>query len=258
MSAASCTAPTPAAALIDYWLGELEGEREVELEEHLFGCEPCSARLRDLARLGEGIGHAMRAGHVPAVLTAAFIRRLQASGMRVREYRLQPGGSVNCTVAPDDDLVIAHLHAPLGGVQRLDLLFDDVTSGARWRSGGRCLRCVGGGGGAAAGRGRAAPGDRRDAARATACGGAHHRARDRRLHVQPLAVSNLGMFRRGRPRCGGRGAGRVPEKIVNQVDDSRAEGRRQAAARRFGNHCQYVPQRQSHSSGPRRKYLSHR
>ena len=133
MSAASCTAPTPASTLIDYWLGELEGEREKELEEHLFGCEACSARLRDLARLGEGIGHAMRAGHVPAVLTAAFIRRLQASGMRVREYRLQPGGSVNCTVAPDDDLVIAHLHAPLGGVQRLDLLFDDVTSGAHWR-----------------------------------------------------------------------------------------------------------------------------
>ena len=133
MSASFCTAPTPAATLIDYWLGELEGEREGELEEHLFGCEACSARLRDLARLGEGIGHAMRAGHVPAVLTPAFIRRLQASGMRVREYRLQPGGSVNCTVAPDDDLVIAHLHAPLGDVQRLDLLFDDVTTGAHWR-----------------------------------------------------------------------------------------------------------------------------
>ena len=134
MSAALCRAPTPAATLIDYWLGELEGEREKKLEEHLFGCEACSARLRDLARLGEGIRHAMRAGHVPAVLTAAFIRRLQASGMRVREYRLQPGGSVNCTVAPDDDLVIAHLHAPLGDVQRLDLLVDDVTSGARRRA----------------------------------------------------------------------------------------------------------------------------
>ena len=31
------------------------------------------------------------------------------------------------------------------------------------------------------------------------------------------------MFRRGRPRFGSRSAGRVPEKIVNQVDDSRAE-----------------------------------
>lgn len=33
--------------------------------------------------------------------------------MRVREYRLQPGGSLNCIVAPEDDFVIAHVHAPL-------------------------------------------------------------------------------------------------------------------------------------------------
>jgi hypothetical protein len=32
-----------------------------------------------------------------------------------------------------NDLVVAHLHAPLGDVERLDLLFDDVTKGARWR-----------------------------------------------------------------------------------------------------------------------------
>ncbi len=75
-----------------------------------------------------------RAGDVHAVLTAAFIRRLQQSGLRVREYRLQPGGSVNCTVAPKDDLVVAHLHAPLGDIERLDLLLDDVASGTRWRA----------------------------------------------------------------------------------------------------------------------------
>jgi hypothetical protein len=127
----TCAAVAP--ELIAYWLGELDGDREAELDEHLFGCEACSTRLRDLVRLGEGIQQVTRAGDVHAVLTAAFIRRLQQSGLRVREYRLQPGGSVNCTVAPDDDLVIAHLHAPLEGVHRLDLLFDDVTQGARWR-----------------------------------------------------------------------------------------------------------------------------
>jgi hypothetical protein len=127
------TCAVVAPELIAYWLGELDGDREAELDEHLFGCEACSTRLRDLVRLGEGIQQVTRAGDVHAVLTAAFIRRLQQSGLRVREYRLQPGGSVNCTVAPDDDLVIAHLHAPLEGVHRLDLLFDDVTQGARWR-----------------------------------------------------------------------------------------------------------------------------
>jgi hypothetical protein len=133
MSVAACTAPVPAATLVGYWLGELEGAREAELEEHLLGCEVCSAQLHELVHLGEGIKDAMRAGSAHAVLPAEFIRRLQASGLRVREYRLQPGGSVNCTVTPQDDLVVARLQATLRDVHRLDLLFDDSTSGARWR-----------------------------------------------------------------------------------------------------------------------------
>ena len=133
MTIDTCAAPTPMATLIGYWLGELGDEREAELEEHLLGCEICSAQLRELVRLGEGIRHATRAGSSRAMLPAAFIRRLQASGVRVREYHLRPGGSVNCTVTPEDDLVVAHLHAPLDMVQRLDLRFEDEASGARWR-----------------------------------------------------------------------------------------------------------------------------
>ena len=36
---------------------------------------------------------------------------------------------MNCTVTPDDDLVVAYLHAPLRDVRRLDVLIDDTTSG---------------------------------------------------------------------------------------------------------------------------------
>jgi hypothetical protein len=32
-------------------------------------------------------------------------------------------GSVNCTIAPEDDLVVAHLEAPLADIARLDLIF---------------------------------------------------------------------------------------------------------------------------------------
>jgi hypothetical protein len=134
VSAATCTAPAPVTTLIGYWLGELEGAREAELEEHLFGCETCSARLGQVVKLGDAISGLTRVGGVHAVLTAGFIRRLHASGLRVREYRLEPGGSVNCTVAPEDDLVVAHLHAELEGVRRLDLLLEDETSGAQWRA----------------------------------------------------------------------------------------------------------------------------
>jgi hypothetical protein len=46
---------------------------------------------------------------------------------------MQPGGSVLCTVTPEDDLVVAHLHASLRDVQQLDVLYHDVTTGTHQR-----------------------------------------------------------------------------------------------------------------------------
>jgi hypothetical protein len=40
----------------------------------------------------------------------------------LREYRVEPGGSVNCTVGADDDAVISRIRAPLAGVKRLDVV----------------------------------------------------------------------------------------------------------------------------------------
>jgi hypothetical protein len=42
--------------------------------------------------------------------------------VRIREYRLPHNGSVNCTVAPEDELLVTRLEAPLQGVERLDAL----------------------------------------------------------------------------------------------------------------------------------------
>ena len=133
MSSAVCTIPVPMARLTAYWLGELDVADESELEEHLFGCAECGSRLRHLVQLGDGIKRATREGNLNVILTAPFIERLQEAGVRVREYRLQPGGSVLCTVKPEDDLVVAHLHAPLQNVPRLDLVLHDVTTGMRRR-----------------------------------------------------------------------------------------------------------------------------
>jgi hypothetical protein len=133
MSAHRCHVAYPAATLIEYWLGELAEPVESAFEEHLFCCAECAARLREIADLGLGIRRATRDGHLHGVLTASFIDRLKATGLRVREYRLQPGGSVMCTITPDDDIVVAHLHAPLHEVRRLDVVIDDLTEGFRQR-----------------------------------------------------------------------------------------------------------------------------
>jgi Putative zinc-finger len=127
MNAPSCRVAYPAQTLTGYWLGELDSLAEAEFEEHLFGCAACTERLQTLGRLGEGVRRVMRDGNVRAILTAPFVKHLQSLGVRVREYQVQAGGSVECTVTPQDDLVLAHLRAPLRDVQRLDLIVHDLS-----------------------------------------------------------------------------------------------------------------------------------
>jgi hypothetical protein len=129
----SCTAQD-VSALLTYWLGELDDAAESQIEEHLFACAACSARLRDIVQLRDGIRQQLLNGTLSSVLSETFIQRLQAAGMRVREYHLQPGGSVYCTVTPQDDLVVAHLQASLRNVRRLDLVFEDVAGGIQRRA----------------------------------------------------------------------------------------------------------------------------
>lgn len=97
------------------------------------GCAHCSARLESLLRVGQGIRRATRAGNFNGVLSASFVDALRDDGLRVREYRMPAGGSVACTVTPDDDLVVAHLDVSLREVQRLDLVFEDLPSGNAMR-----------------------------------------------------------------------------------------------------------------------------
>lgn len=116
-----CASPLDFAELVEYWLGELPTEREQALEEHFFACAHCGARLEALAALGADVRKAFVAGALRAVISPAFLARLMAEGLRVREYRLAPGGSVNCTIAASDDFVVSRLAAPLAGVKRLDV-----------------------------------------------------------------------------------------------------------------------------------------
>ena len=108
--------------LLDYWLGDSDAASTERIDEHLVRCDACGAALDGLVVLGGGIRDAFRAGRVPAVLSASFLERLATEAdLRLREYRLEHNGSVNCTLAPDDDLLVSRLAAPLQGVQRLDI-----------------------------------------------------------------------------------------------------------------------------------------
>jgi len=122
MSTAACPAPVAVETLVAYWLGELAREDEERIEEHCFGCAFCAARLAELAALGEGIRAAFRGGALHAVISPAVLAAMRRAGLRLREYPVAPGGSVQCTIAASDDFVVSRLAAPLGGVERLDLV----------------------------------------------------------------------------------------------------------------------------------------
>jgi anti-sigma factor RsiW len=133
MSSPACMAIIPVVKLTEYWLGELDAADEAELEEHLLSCAQCTAQLQRIVQLRDAISRATREGRLHAVLEASFVSKLQADGLRVREYHLDPGGSVACTVAPNDDLVVAHLHASLQDVRQLDLVSHDLAAGTQLR-----------------------------------------------------------------------------------------------------------------------------
>ena len=127
MTGPACTARPP--ELLEYWLGELGAADEARLDEHLFACAACTERLQAIVDLGAAIRAEFARGALNIVLAEPFLRRVQAAGLRLREYALAPGGSVDCTITPDDDLVVAHLRAPLRGVRRLDVLIDNSVAG---------------------------------------------------------------------------------------------------------------------------------
>lgn len=110
------------ATILEYWLGELDEARASAFEEHYLGCAACSARLAEVEALSEGVRGSFAGGSVGAVLTPAFVERLRENGVRLREYRVDLNGSVNCSVGPEDQLLLSRLQAPLEGAGRLDVV----------------------------------------------------------------------------------------------------------------------------------------
>jgi anti-sigma factor RsiW len=116
----TCDGPIGFETLVGYWLGELPEKREAILEEHFFGCAHCTGRLEQIAALASGVRVAVKEGRVSMAVSGPFVEAMKQAGMSLREYRLEPGGSVNCTIGAGDDAVISRLRAPLAGVKRLD------------------------------------------------------------------------------------------------------------------------------------------
>ena len=117
-----CAGPLDDGLLADYWLGDTPAAEQDRVEEHLLGCAECSGRLRALAAIGDGVRRLAHGGAFDVVVGPSFVEDAARRGLRIREYRVPAGGRVQCTVTPDDDLMISRLQGDFQGVTRLDLV----------------------------------------------------------------------------------------------------------------------------------------
>ena len=121
----SCRNPVDAAVLADYWVAALAESEQEAVEEHLFACDECGARLREIAALVDGVRRLALAGSLTMVVSDAFLNRAREQGLQVREYAPPPSGSVQCTVSAEDDFLVGRLSADLRGAERVDLCICD-------------------------------------------------------------------------------------------------------------------------------------
>jgi hypothetical protein len=121
----SCARSLDAATLAEYWLGTLLAAEEESVEEHLFACEECGVRLDWVIALAEGLRAVTREGSLLTVVSETFLKRAEEEGLRVRQYAPPAGGSVQCTVTAQDDLLVGRLTAKLSTAKRIDLSLCD-------------------------------------------------------------------------------------------------------------------------------------
>jgi len=128
----ACAEPIDPAILMDYWLARLDSSDEEPVEIHLLECDFCGRRLREVIELAEGLQALARSASLRVIVGDALIQRATDEGRQVREYTVHPGEPIACTVAADDDFLVAHLTADLNRASRVDLSLCD-PSGVEWQ-----------------------------------------------------------------------------------------------------------------------------
>jgi hypothetical protein len=119
--------------LTDHWLALLPTAEEESVEEHLLACNACGARLRSIIQMAGALRKLARSAALRVVVSKEFVDRAAESGRRVRQYDFAPGQTVACTIAADDDLLVARLAADLNDARRVDLSFCDPQGVERQR-----------------------------------------------------------------------------------------------------------------------------
>jgi hypothetical protein len=116
-----CAAPIADERLAAYWARDLPDAEASDVEEHLFSCADCSARLEAVASIAGGVAALARQGRISGIISRALLNRLQRDGVRIRQYTLDPGETVPCAAFADDDVIVTAMNADLTGRRSVSL-----------------------------------------------------------------------------------------------------------------------------------------
>jgi len=81
--------------------------------------------------LRRSIGDVARTGGFQAFVTDSLLNQFARDGVRVRAYAMDAGGSVQCAVWDDDDVLVTRLRADFSGVTAVDAVMR-LDTGEEW------------------------------------------------------------------------------------------------------------------------------
>jgi anti-sigma factor RsiW len=116
--------------LSDYWTTDVSPDEAERIESHVFACAACTELLAEADRLRRSIGAAARAGF-QAFVTDSLLNQLARDGVRVRSYVMDAGGSVQCAVWDQDEILVTRLRADFSGVTAVDAVMQ-LDTGEEW------------------------------------------------------------------------------------------------------------------------------
>jgi hypothetical protein len=122
MTDTRCPTPIGFAEVVDYWAGDLTGDEENRIEDHVFACADCARELAEAEALARGIAAVAREGRLHSVITDAILNRLAADGVRIRTYTLEGAATVPCAVWADDDLVVTRIRGDFAAVAAVTIV----------------------------------------------------------------------------------------------------------------------------------------
>ena len=117
--------------LSDYWTADVSPDDIDRIEAHVFACSACTELLADADRLRRSIGDVARTGGFQAFVTDSLLNQLARDGVRMRTYAMDAGGSVQCAVWDDDEILVTRLRGDFGDVSAIDATLR-LDTGEEW------------------------------------------------------------------------------------------------------------------------------